>query len=129
MGIKLPLFLIFEISTMIKAFLQIILTIVLGYVAQLYFPFWSMAVVAGLVALLFKYENSLAAFSAGFLAAFLLWCAYAYTLDLENLHLLTSKLGELFKIGSSYLSYVTGFIGGLLGGFGAMTGALARKLF
>lgn len=116
-------------SIMIKAFLQTILTIVLGYIAQLYFPFWSMAAVAAIVALFFKYENSLAGFSAGFSAAFLLWCAYAYTLDLENLHLLTSKLGELFKVGSSYLPYVTGVAGGLLGGMGAMTGALARKLF
>lgn len=114
---------------MIKALLQTILTIVLGYVAQLYFPFWSMAVVAALVALLFKYDNSMAGFSAGFSAAFLLWCAYAFTLDMENLKLLTSKLGELFKVGSSYLPYVTGVVGGLLGGFGAMTGTLARKLF
>ena len=114
---------------MIKAFLQFILTVILGYIAQLYFPFWSMAIVAALVALLFKSENSMASFFVGFLAAFLLWCAYAYTLDMENSHLLTSKLGELFKVSSNYLPYVSGIIGGILGGFGAMTGNLARKIF
>ncbi len=114
---------------MLKGILQIILTIILGYFAQLYYPFWAMAAVAALVALLFKYNNSLTSFAAGFIAAFLLWSAYAYTLDMENLGVLSSKLGELFKISGDYLSYATGVIGGLLGGFGALTGSLARQLF
>ncbi|MEO1258177.1 MAG: hypothetical protein AAFZ15_05245 [Bacteroidota bacterium] len=114
---------------MIKAPIQFLLTILLGFVAQNYFPFWSMAAVAAIVALLFKYENSAASFAVGFSAAFLLWCAYAYTLNLENLGLLSAKLGELFKVGGNYLSYITGLLGGLLGGLGAMTGCLARKMF
>ena len=114
---------------MIKAPLQFLLTILLGFIAQNYFPFWSMAAVAAIVALLFKYKNSAASFSVGFSAAFLLWCAYAYTLNLENLGLLATKLGELFNVTGSHLPYVTGMVGGLLGGFGALTGSLARKLF
>ncbi len=113
---------------MLKAILQIILTIITGYFAQLYFPFWSMAVVAAVVALFFVYENSLTSFAAGFLAAFLLWAAYAYTLDAENLQILSGKLGQLFSVSGSYLPYATGLTGGLLGGFGALTGALARKM-
>ena len=114
---------------MLKAILQIILTVLAGFIAQQYFPFWSMAAAAASIALFFKYRNSLTSFSAGFLAAFLLWCAYSYTINLENLGLLSSKLGDLFQIESNYLPYATGIIGGLLGGFGALTGSLARNLF
>ena len=114
---------------MLKGILQIILTIVLGYFVQLYYPFWAMAVVAAIVALLFKYKLTITSFAAGFIAAFLLWCAYAYTLNLENLSVLSTKMGELFQTKSSYLPYATGILGGLLGGFGAMTGSLFRKIF
>ena len=114
---------------MIKATLQFLLTILLGFIAQNYFPFWSMAAVAAIIALFFKYKNSASGFAIGFSAAFLLWCAYAYTLNLENLGLLAAKLGTLFNVSGNYLPYATGLIGGLLGGFGAMTGSLARKMF
>jgi hypothetical protein len=114
---------------MLKGSLQFILTIFLGYIAQLYFPFWAMAAVAAVVAVFFKFSSSAASFAAGFAAAFLLWSAYAYTLNVENLNLLSGKMGELFEVGSSYLPYATGMVGGLLGGFGAMTGSLFRKIF
>ncbi len=114
---------------MLKGILQIILTIIAGYFVQLFLPFWSMAVAAGIIALFFIYKNSLSSFAAGFLAAFLLWCAYAVFLDSENSGILSGKLGELFSVSRDYLPYATGIIGGLIGGFGALTGALARKLF
>ncbi len=114
---------------MLKAILQIFLTLIASYFAQLYFPFWSMAIAAAVVAFFFIYKNSLVSFSVGFLAAFLLWSAYAYTLDTENLQLLSGKLGQLFSVSGSYLAYATGLIGSLLGGFGALTGSLARKMF
>ncbi|HFA48845.1 MAG TPA: hypothetical protein ENJ95_07500 [Bacteroidetes bacterium] len=113
---------------MLKAIIQIIITIVLGYLAQLYFPFWAMALAAAIAALFFNYKYNLTSFAAGFLAAFLLWAAYAYTLDSENAGLLTAQLGELFKVEGSYLAYASGLVGGLLGGFGALTGSLLRRL-
>ena len=116
-------------TKMLKGILQIILTVVGGYFAQLYFPFWSLAAAAALIGILFKYNNSLTSFAAGFIGAFLLWCAFAYTLDSENLGVLSSKLGRLFQTDGSYLPYASGIIGGLLGGFGALTGSLARKFF
>ena len=114
---------------MLKGSLQLILTVVLGYIAQIYFPYWAMAAVAGVVALFFKYSSSTASFAAGFFAGLLLWTAYAYTLNVENLGLLSAKMSELFKVGSSYLPYMTGLTGGLLCGFGAMTGSFFRKIF
>ena len=114
---------------MLKAILQIIATIILGYLAHQFLPFWAMALAAGVVALLFNYKYGMTSFAAGFLAAFLLWCAYAYTLDAENTGKLSSQLGQLFQTNGTYLVSVTGLIGGVLGGFGALTATLAKRLF
>jgi len=114
---------------MLKAILQIIITILASYFVQMYLPFWSLALIAGVIALFFVYRNSLTSFAAGFLAAFILWCAFAYTLDSENFNILSNKMGLLFKTEGAYLPYATGLIGGMLGGFGALTGALLRKIF
>jgi hypothetical protein len=109
--------------------LQTILTAALGFVAHLYFPFWVIAPVAGLIGLLFRYENSAASYAAGFVSCSLLWGGYATYLDTANTGLLSLKMGELFHVGGSYLGYLTGLVGGVLGGFGAMTGTLLRKIF
>lgn len=109
--------------------LQTLLILVVGAIAQYFFPFWSIAVVAGLVGLLFKYENSAASFAAGTAAVTLLWASYAGYLNSANLSVLSKQLGELFHTNPGYLVWITGLVGGLLGGLGAMTGTLLRKIF
>ncbi|MFQ5447069.1 MAG: hypothetical protein ACE5FF_09045 [Saprospiraceae bacterium] len=111
-----------------KILLQVIITAGLGYLAHLVLPFWAIAVAAFLAALLFQYRNSFSSFLAGFLAAFLLWGSYAFFLDSGNDSQLSGELGELFDVDGSYLIYFSALLGALLGGFGAMTGSLARKL-
>ena len=114
---------------MIKFILQTLLTVLLGFFAHQFFPFWAIAAVAAVVGLLFRYENSASGFGAGFLAALLLWGGYAAWLDIANKGVLSGKMGEVFQLGGSYLVFLTGILGGMLGGFGALTGALARKMF
>ena len=114
---------------MIKSLLQIVLTIILSYFVLQYLPFWAMAVVAGMVSFFFHHNYSIVSFLAGFVAGFLLWTVYTYTLNDENLGQLSGKMGELFQTGGSWLVYISGLIGGLLGGFGALTGTFAIRLF
>ena len=109
--------------------LQLIIILVLGSIAQYFFPFWSIAVVAALVGFFFKYENSAASFAAGTAAVTLLWASYAGFLNSANAGQFAGQIGQLFKVGQGYLIPATGLIGGLLGGMGAQTGTLARKLF
>ncbi len=84
---------------------------------------------AALVGFFFKYENSAASFAAGTAAITLLWSSYAGFLNSMNANQLADQIGVLFKVGSGYLMPITGLIGGLLGGFGAQTGTLLRKVF
>ncbi len=109
--------------------LQTLIILVLGSIAQYFFPFWSIAVVAAVVGFFFKYENSAVSFAAGTAAVVLLWSGYAVILNSANASQLAGQIGQLFNIGAGYLVPITGLIGGLLGGLGAQTGTLARKLF
>ncbi len=112
-----------------KFSLEILFILVAGFAALQFFPFWSIAIVGGLAGLLFRHENSAVSLAAGFVAASLLWGGYASYLDSANLHLLSEKMGEVFKVKGSYLAYLSGLAGGLPGGLGAMTGTLLRKVF
>lgn len=109
--------------------LQTVLILAIGALAQFFLPFWSIAVVAALVGFAFRYENSAVSFAAGLAAVTLLWSGYAAYLNSANLGQLSGQIGQLFKIGQAYLVPLTGLLGGLLGGIGAQTGTLLRKLF
>ncbi|GAB4248583.1 MAG: hypothetical protein Kow0027_11030 [Saprospiraceae bacterium] len=109
--------------------LQLIATIILGYLCHQFMPFWAIAVAGFVAGLFFKYKWLLSGFAASFLGGFLLWGGLAWWIDRENAQQLSSMLGELFKTDGAYLPYVTGLVGGLLAGFGALTGGSLRKLF
>lgn len=112
-------------------FLSLLLTAALSCLLQLFLPWWIIAVVAFAVAYFIK-QNSLLAFAAAFIAVFLLWVIYAYMLSSANDNLLVGKVAELLKALSkgktSTLYIITGLIGGLVSGFGALTGSLAGKV-
>jgi len=103
--------------------LSVLLTAVLSFLTGLILPWWSIAIISFLVALLLAQKTS-AAFLSGFLGIFLLWFILAFWIDFKNNSVLSHKISELFKLGGSsvLLILVTAFIGGLVGGFAAMAG-------
>jgi hypothetical protein len=110
-----------------KFLIALILTALLAFVAGLYLPWWSIAIVALLVAVLLN-QNAGKAFLAGFLGVFLLWGALAWWINMKNEGILASKIASVLPLGGSaiVLILVTGFIGGLVGGFAAMSGSYLR---
>jgi len=66
-----------------KYLFSIITIIVLGGLAQLFLPWWSLVIVALVVAYLFKL-TSWQGFVCGFLGIFLLWGGYAFYLNQMN---------------------------------------------
>ncbi len=122
--------------------LSILLIAGLSYWAQLFLPFWIAAVVALVVGFLLsrrppkrsfgrKKKRSSFSFLAGFIALALLWGGLAFFLDHENASILSTKLSQyLLKADSGPMAgpyplvAMTAIIGGLIGGFGAMTGNL-----
>lgn len=111
-----------------KLLVSIILTALLSFVAGLYLPWWSIAVVAFLTAL-FIHQRAFKAFLSGFLGVFLLWGFLCWWIDMKNEGLLSKKVAELFKLGPSSIAIilVTAFIGALVAGFAAMSGSYLRS--
>lgn len=111
-----------------KILVSILLTALLSFIAGLYFPWWSLAVVAFLVALLIG-QSIGRSFLSGFLAIFILWGVLAMWIDLKNNSILSEKIAQLFSLGSSsaLLILITSLTGAVVGGFAAMSGGSLRK--
>lgn len=111
-----------------KFLVATILTGLLSFVSGLYLPWWMIAVIAFLAAIL-VHQKAGKAFWSGFLALFLLWGILAFWIDLQNDHILSKKIASILPLGgNSYLLIlVTGIIGGLVAGFGALSGHYLRS--
>jgi hypothetical protein len=111
-----------------KFLTAIILTGLLAFIGGLYFPWWSLALAAFLVAVLI-HQKAGKAFLTGFLGVFILWAGLAWWIDMKNEGYLSAKIAELLPLeGSRFLLIVvTALIGALVAGFGAMTGSFMRS--
>lgn len=111
-----------------KFLIAFVLTAFLSYVGGLYMDWWVIAIAAFLVAAIIPLKPW-PAFLAGFSALFLLWGGLAWMIDMNNQQLLSAKVAELlFKTPSpALLILVTALIGGLVGGFAALTASFIRK--
>lgn len=113
-----------------KFIVSIILTAILSFLACLYLPWWSIAIVSFAVPLMIVQKPYLA-FLTGFIALFLLWGGLAFWISTVNNHILAQKISILVVKSDAplLLVAVTAFIGGIVAAFSALSGALFRKLF
>lgn len=107
--------------------LATLLIAVISFIAGLYFPWWSIAIIAFLIALLIP-QGIGRSFLSGFTGIFLLWGLLALWIDIKNESILSGKVAQLFLLGSHsvLLILATALIGALVGGFAAMSGASLR---
>ena len=111
-----------------KFIATIILIALLAFVSGLYLPWWSIALAAFVISLIFRQPPG-KSFLAGFLGLFLLWAGLALFIDSPNQHILSKKIAEVLPLGgsSTLLILVTGLVGGLVGGFAALTASYLNK--
>jgi hypothetical protein len=100
--------------------IQLILIAILGLLAQLILPWWSLAIVAFLVCL-WRSQSAGQAFLSGFLGVALVWLGYALIIYMRT--------GELlFKVNNAALPMLaTALLGGLVGGLSGLSGFLIRQ--
>lgn len=111
-----------------KVILSTFLIAILGYVAAMLLPWWSLVLVALGIGLAMNL-NSFPSFIAGFLGGAILWGVVAATINAGNDGLLASQMGELLGgLSGMGLVLATALIAGLLGGMGSLTGTLGRNL-
>ena len=111
-----------------KFFISLILTALLSFAGCLYFPWWSIAVAAFLVAVVIPQKPG-RSFLTGFIALFLLWGGFSFWISSNNEHMLAHKISVLMlKMDNPYLLiFATALIGALVAGFAALTGSFLRK--
>ena len=114
-----------------KFIISILLTALLSYATSLYLPWWWIIAITGFVVAFAIPQKAGLSFLAGFIALFFLWAGQSFWMSAANDHILAHKISILFlKADNPFLPIaVTGLIGGLVAGFGSLTGRLSRKLF
>jgi hypothetical protein len=104
--------------------------LLLGGLAQLLFPWWVSAIAAFWVGV-WVCDSAGKSYAYGFAAMLLMWSAYAAFQSSANGGIITTAFSNVFggKLSGTQLIWATGFIGGLVGGFSAMSGTLLRQIF
>lgn len=113
-----------------KFIVSVILTALIAFALGLNFSWWTVAVAALLVAFAIPQKSAIAWLS-GFLGIFLLWAILAFWIKTKGGgDLIAGQVSRILPLGGNQamLVLVTGLIGGLVGGFAALTGSLGRKL-
>lgn len=113
-----------------KFIVSIVLTALLSFVACLYLPWWSIAVVSFLIPMII-FQKPYMAFITGFVSLLLLWGGLAWWISTANNDLLTHKISVLvIKADSPFLLVgLTALIGAVVAAFAALSGSLFRRLF
>lgn len=111
-----------------KFFISLLLIAILSFVACLYFPWWSIAVIAFAV-IAFIPQKPVAAFLCGFAAIFIFWAALSFFISSNNDHVLAHKVSLIILKTDSpfWLVFATAMIGGLVAGFAGLTASFIRK--
>ena len=108
-----------------KSLSGILLIAILSGIAELFLPWWSIAVVAFAVVLLLKPGK---AFWTGFAGVGIYWLIASMFRDVRNDHILSTRLAGVFHLPSYWLFLlVTAIIGGLVGGLSAWAGSLIGR--
>jgi len=112
---------------MMKFLVSVVLISLISFIACLYLPWWSIAIVSLLVAIIFP-QKPLWSFLAGFCALFLLWTILALFISSSNNHILAHRMSLVILNNDSpfVLMLVTGLIGALVAGFAALAGSFVR---
>lgn len=112
-----------------RVLISIVLIILLSALATWFSPWWMIAVVAFLVALVMAL-NPGKAFLVGFISIALFWLAAILIHDTPNQHILSNRMAVLFGLSNFLLLIgINVFLGGLIGGLAGWCAGLMNKAF
>jgi hypothetical protein len=106
--------------------------IVIGVLTYFISPFssWWIAMAIAFAVCYISPSSGLNAFVAGFLGVGLVWVGLSWSLDVANQSAFSNTIVELFPLSESFfLILLTGLVGGIAGGFAALSGTTFRQMF
>lgn len=110
-----------------KVIVKIILTAIIAYLLQTMFPWWSVVIASFSISFII-YTKGSSSFVGGFLGIGILWFILAMISDIRTDSILTERVAQIFSLPNNLLLIlITSIIGGLAGGFGALTGGHLRN--
>lgn len=113
---------------MTRHLIAILATMAIAFIAATWFPWWTLAPAAAIVAVLSGQRPIPSLLVAG-IAGLLLWGGLAFWYDVRNDHILSSQIGQLFKgLKPMQLVLLSAVVGGLTSALGGLTGALLTPL-
>lgn len=108
-----------------KSTLFLIGLIVLGFIFQLFLPWWIITPIAAVLAWVLKLSPR-QAFTVALIGGLVLWGGYAIYLDNG---ILSERLGRMMGgLPAALIFLLTSLVGGLLAAMGGVTGSLGRQL-
>ena len=113
-----------------KFLVSVLITMSLSFGTCLYFPWWSIALVSFIVSV-FIPQKAWVSFIAGFISLFFLWYIMSFLISAGNENILAHRISLLILKSDSpyYLILLTAFIGGIVAGMAALSGAVCRISF
>jgi hypothetical protein len=113
-----------------KFLLAVTSTALLAYAGGIFLPWWSVAL-AGFLSGAWLLQKPGTAFLSAFCAVFLLWGGFAFFRSQLNDDILATRFAQLILKSDNpwLLILMTGTIGGLAAGLGALSGSLGRSMF
>lgn len=107
-----------------------VLNISLSFAVELFFPWWSITIVSGIIAMILfpKYSIMLA---MSFVSIFIYWSSVAFYLSMNNHHLLLQKIARLWDFDEYFFIplIMIGCIGGVVSVVGASVGYWIRYFY
>lgn len=108
-----------------KFVIQFVAILFSSHLLALFMPWYCIAIAAFVMGYMLK---SNANFLAGFLAIAALWTFNAWLVDSSSTSDLGDRVADLFALQHKFILFlVMAVVGGLVGGFAALTGSLLRK--
>lgn len=110
--------------------IQVLLIALLSLLAQLFLPWWSLAIVTFAVCY-WRSSGAGRAFWYGFAGVALIWLGYALLIHCRTDGILTGRMGLLlFKAENALLPLLaTALLGGVVGGLAGLSGYYVRLIF
>ena len=106
-------------------FFKVIIILIAGFILEMFLPWWSIAIAAFVGSAVIR---SKASFIAGFIAIALLWSMKAMLIDFSSSSDLPERVATIFPLQrKTWLFVFTAVLGGIVGGFAALTGALLQR--
>lgn len=104
-----------------KTVIAIVSIFIIGALFNLFAPWYTIAVIALVVAAIFN-ESAGTTFLSGFIGVFALWLFTAITKTWGNEGILVERMSELIGVSGFLLYLITALMGGIIGGFSALSG-------